>query len=293
MAQTISIGAARHQDLIKTRLYREFELLKNMGLQVKLEESPAGNLTFFRVTGREEPCRVDGGDKLKQHIADILSDLILGQWEKFLLRDIIRENYYFFNEDERRDIFNYATQYTGHDGEGRSMVYQLHRRCRVRKKIDEFLGQNNQIVLEGFIRFRLKEYMEELQEAVDRAVDEFLLEREYKEFVQLLKYFVEIQEPRVDMVHVLVSSGGVFQLLDEQKQVINSDYLEGFILDVVKNEISYDDLLISALITLAPGQIVYHTGGGGMQDSTLETIKSVFSGRVCECTGCELCRKKN
>lgn len=292
MAQSISIGAVRHPDVIKSCLFRELKHFEDKGMKVRLEENPAGKFTFFscRVTdtGRYP---ADGENVFKQQMADILSDLILGQWEKFLLWDLIRENYYYFSEEERRDIFHFASRYVGHEDDGRGVVYRLRRRSRVRKKIHEFLGQNNQIVIDGFIRFRLKEYVDELQEAVDRAVDDFLLEREYREFIQLLKYFVEIQEPRQELVHVLLLPGGGFELLDEHEQAIKSDYLESFVLDVMQNEINYEDMLVSALITLAPGRIIFHRGEGELQDNTVLTIKNVFSGRVNECPGCRLCKK--
>ena len=58
--------------------------------------------------------------------------------------------------------------------------------------------------MEGFIRFRLKDYIEELKYIIDGSVDELLIDREYNEFIKLLRYFVEIQEPKVEEVHVLL-----------------------------------------------------------------------------------------
>ena len=107
-------------------------------------------------------------------------------------------------------------------------------------KLLDFLHNNNRIVIEGFIRFRLKEYIGELKEAADRAVDDFN-RKEYREFVQLLKYFVDIQESKIDTVHVLINDDGVFKLCDHM-QPVRSDYMEGYIIDFVDNEINYEDL---------------------------------------------------
>lgn len=295
LAQAISIGATRNIGELKDMLSRELRFLENEGFRIRLEENPAGNLTFLscRVSNRNNRGFSDehAAAVCKRYVAHALSDIILSQWEKLLLTDIIRENYYYFNEEERGTIYQYAAGYINQDGEKDHgpAHYQTVRRNKILHKILDFLRNNNDIVIDGFIRFRLKEYMGELQAAADRAVDDFLMEREYKEFIQLLKYFVEIQDPRVDVVHVLIKPDGVFKLYDDQQRVINSDYMEGFMLDLVDSEINYEDMLISTLITIAPQEIVFHPGKGESPRNTIETIKNVFAHRVKICGGCELC----
>ncbi|SHI93718.1 putative sporulation protein YtxC [Desulfofundulus thermosubterraneus] len=289
----ISIGTARHIDLIRFRLGREMKNLEKEGLKVSLKESSAGRFNFVS-------CQImpGGGQRediqaiFRHHIARSLSDLILGQWQQLLLKDMIRENYYYFNEEERQNIFKYALGHLGYGKSGQKGGYQRLFKKKIMDKILDFLRQNNQIIVEGFIRFRLKDYMEELEQAVERAVDDFLMEREYQEFIQLLKYFVEIQESRVELVHVLRLPGGAFRLLDDQKQVLRVDYLENLFIDLTDGEINYEDMLISTLITLAPKHIVIHNADSGQKNTVMETIYLVFWGRVRECTGCPLCQKK-
>ncbi|MBP7332361.1 MAG: YtxC-like family protein [Firmicutes bacterium ADurb.Bin373] len=294
MAQTISIGSTRLVDLLKAKLGRELRLLKDGGFQVDLEESPAGQFTFlaFRVTdnGASGSTLEEAQNIFKHFLADSISDIILNHWENILLKDIIKENYYYFAEDEKDLIYSYALQHINRDGQNsRDTLYWLRRKGRILQKLLDFLHNNNRIVIEGFIRFRLKEYIGELKEAADRAVDDFLIEREYREFVQLLKYFVDIQESKIDTVHVLINDDGVFKLFDDHMQPVRSDYMEGYIIDFVDNEINYEDLLISALITIAPKEITLHYKHKNNLRTPLDTIKNVFTGRVKECRGCRLC----
>ena len=51
--------------------------------------------------------------------------------------------------------------------------------------------------------FRLQSYEQELREMAEYAVDEFMLDQQYEEFVSLLKYFVYFQEPKMPLVHVI------------------------------------------------------------------------------------------
>lgn len=294
MANSISIGASSYIDLIKVGLANELKHFEGRGLKLNIEENPAGKYTFLScsMTGHER-CVCNEEDILvlfKNYIADVLSDLIVYKWQKEMLLDIIRENYYYFGEDERFTIFQNALRYL-EDFETCEInsLNMIRKKRKITSKLKEFLNTYNQIVVEGFIKFRMKEYIKELQEAAEKAVDDFLMEREYNEFIQLLKYFVDVQDSRMDTLNVVMKQNGVFKLYDEQNKIVNSTYLEGFIIDLVEEEINYEDLLISALITLAPSKIVFHNGPAECSPNTLQTIKKIFSQRVVQCRGCELC----
>lgn len=294
--QSISIGATQHMDLFKAKLGSQLKLCEREGLKVDLEESPAGKFTFLS-------CRIAGETKrgasdehiqsfLRQQLAEIISDVILNHWEDVLLKDIIRENYYYFGEEEKKLIFDYSLRHVNREGrEARNTLYWLNRKNRINQKLIDFLKYNNHIIVDGFIRFRLKEYVAELRDATEKAVDEFLMEREYREFIQLLQYFVEVQEPRMELVHLHVSESGGFKLFDEQMQPVRSDCMEGFFLDMLESELNFEDLLISALINIAPRKIQIHRTGHNNHSVMMDTIKSVFAGRVSECPGCSLCDK--
>jgi len=283
--QHISIGTAYHKDLLKYELSQELKALQNEGFNVQLKENQSNEFTFLDccVTGKKyvEPI-------FNSHVAGIITDLIINKWQNKLLKDIIRENYYYFDEQEKGTIYDFAQKKLDLCNENMES-----NRLLILHKLSEYLSVNNNLVIDGFIRFRLKEYVSQLYEVADRAVDDFLIEREYKEFIELLRYFVEIQEPRADLVNVVLRTDGIFQLYDEANQAINSDYLRDFMIDLVENEINYEDLLISALITIAPKKIKFHTGNGELPESTISTIQSVFVGRVSECSGCPLCNKSD
>ncbi len=110
------------------------------------------------------------------------------------------------------------------------------------------------MILEGFVNFRLKEYIKDLEEIVDKAVDDFLMEREYREFIRLLRYFVDIQEPKFNTIHVIAGYDDKYILLNEEKREITNECIQEFMNDISNEEINYDDLLVSSLITMAPGK---------------------------------------
>ncbi|ACV63214.1 sporulation protein YtxC [Desulfofarcimen acetoxidans DSM 771] len=293
MAQGISISATQHIDLLKSKLGRELRLLENEGIDIEFKEKPTGDYKYLN-------CYIkDSGDTSSQkdyrsifsyYVADVISDLILGYWESYIIKKIILESYYYFEEEERNTILNYTLGLTNNTAEISEVdFHKLRRKTKILNKLMEYLKNNDRINIDGFIRFRLKDYMEELYDMVEKAVDEFMMEREYKEFIQLLRYFVDIQESRLEMVHVIVLNSGVFKLLDEKQKVINSEFLEGYVMDLIDSEINYEDLLISALISIAPQKIVFHRMDDNSAFNSLTTLKNVFTGKVQECSGCDIC----
>ena len=115
------------------------------------------------------------------------------------------------------------------------------------------------------------------------------MDREYKEFIRLLRYFVDIQEPKYDTIHVIAGFEDKYILLDEKKGEITNECIQEFVNEIQDGEINYDDLLVSTLITFAPRKIVIHCTGQIKNKELLETIKNVFSGKVFICNGCETC----
>ena len=62
------------------------------------------------------------------------------------------------------------------------------------EKIKIVLEENSEINIDGFIRFRMKELREDVDSIVNNIIESYMVEKEYQEFVKLLKYFVDIQD---------------------------------------------------------------------------------------------------
>src|SRR5690606_24115804 len=129
--------------------------------------------------------------------------------------------------------------------------------------------------------FRMKEYLQELDGCVETALRRLEAEREHREFVALLHFLLENQEPRVELVHVLPGRGGSFSLLDGEGWAIDHHYLEGFVFDLAFGEVNLEDLLVSALVTLSPVRIVLHPPLEALDTAFL---REVFAERL---TGCD------
>ena len=72
----------------------------------------------------------------------------------------------------------------------------------------------------------LRILQKDLTQGISGIAEELLIEKEYNEFIKLLRYFVEIQEPKVNEVHVVVEDDRKYVLLDDSYRVINNDVLK-------------------------------------------------------------------
>lgn len=157
------------------------------------------------------------------------------------------------------------------------------------RKLFEYFERSNNLILDGFVNFRLKEYTKDLEEIVEKAVDDFLMDREYKEFIRLLRYFVDIQEPKFDVIHIMAEYDDKYILLNDCMEEITNECIQEFVNEISEGEVNNDDLLVSSLITMAPKKIVIHSPDKFKNKELLETVKNVFSGKVTTCCGCEVC----
>lgn len=294
--EEIRIGTVENADRVRDRLSFEFGFLAQQGFRVAVEEERRGDTTFFI-------CRLEGNvprtstvEELKvmfhHYLANALSDLIVNDWEKTILTELIRTHYEGLNSGEQRVILSSASRTLDAHADGRpNLLRRVDRKGRVLSLILEYLATQQEINLDGFITFRLRDYREQLNDAVGQAVDEFLMEKEYLEFINLLRYFVESQEPKLKLVHVLIEPHRAFKLTDDKGATVSGDYLAETFTEL-DTEINSEDLLVSALITIAPERIVLHCPTELDRAESLDTIRSVFEGRVTTCRGCHICRSK-
>lgn len=159
-------------------------------------------------------------------------------------------------------------------------------RAKIYKKVYEYLGEEESLNLGGFIRFRLKEYVHLLKESAESAIDEYLEEKQYKEFVQLLRHFISIQETQCELIHVVAGEDQQFLLYDHQEQPVYLPQLDHLCLS--GEQVNRDeDFLISALMTLAPKRIILHS----LHDQYLlmQTLVSLYGERIDQCFACTHC----
>ncbi|MDD3839325.1 MAG: putative sporulation protein YtxC [Clostridia bacterium] len=237
------------------------------------------NWFFYDNTSRVVFCFNDSS--LYKKFVRILADTLLEIIESAMLIKTVNLNCFYFTEKEKKRIASDAKNiFNGEQQPNSSIDIRKKRKEYIYNRLHEYMGKNDKLILDGFIRFRLKEIIDQIEDSVEKAADDFIIEKEYNEFIKLLRYFVEIQEPKIDEVHVILDSNSNYVLLDSDMKAINNDLLKDLAKEISNNEISGDDLLISSLITIAPNKITIHSDKKNGNKEVLNTIKNVFYGKV-------------
>ncbi len=217
-------------------------------------------------------------------IASILSFLVIDEQEEDLLRTSILRNYFYFNASERNEILAscfdiMADDFSALFDKKFHLLYDA---------FYDFVTNNKAIVLNGFVNFRLKDYFSYLDDIVNEAVNRFVIEKEYLEFISLLKLYINSQGYGCDTVHIVFSSSESL-LLDENKNliVIKDDIFKAKYLSDIT--FSSNDYILNSLLTLLPKKIYVHLVDDYI-DEFINTLQLVFEKRINLCTDCNICQ---
>jgi len=253
-----------------------------------VEHKKSGDLLYIHCSNNKEQendfteCHESADMRIKAHLADFVSETILHHIQVEMMEKIIQDEYFYFDKPDRNRIMQGAVSSIRKYkcGEGRLQDLKSTWHSRIHERVLEHFETNSDLFIEGFIRFRLKDLVKEVQHAIDRSVRELLIEKEYNDFIKLLRYFVEIQQPKLNEVHVFPVEDRKYTLMDDRLTIINNEFLEDMAKEMSNIEIDNDDLLISSLITIAPNKITIHDYEKIKNIELLNTINKVFRGKV-------------
>ena len=219
-------------------------------------------------------------------LSTTLTFFIIDMYEKNIIDNLIKSEYFYFDISERNKITNitYEDLYNTEEA-----VYSPSERFDgIYKTIYNYFLNNHSILLKGFVPFRLKNYFEQLLEQIDKSVNKYIIEKEYTEFISLLKIYVKSEVSSCNEVHLIYINSKTL-LLDENKNIIKID--ENILSRKYLSDISFssNDYILNTLLNLIPKKIYIHT----MNDTTddfINTIKLIFEDRVSFCNDCSICK---
>ncbi|MCK9862405.1 putative sporulation protein YtxC [Paenibacillus sp. ATY16] len=228
-----------------------------------------------------------------QAASKALAEFIVTDMEPLILAAIIRRKYRNNHAIDAPVIEKYCHELlhgTEWDGLGTRFLDadRQRRKTKVAEEIDRYLQENSVLHLDGLTSFRLLPYRTELAEIVDYALDEYVLDKQYQEFISLLKYFVGLQESKVPIVHLVHKGSHDFVLFNEKFQPFEpKPHSDKLVAEMLETEMNIEDMVISSLIAVSPKHIMIHTRQDDMQ--VIRTIETIFDNRVSICTQCPAC----
>ena len=213
-------------------------------------------------------------------LGNIITDTIIKFYEIHIIRRILGFNYFYFDEFERNKIEEVCIESL------KNNKYK-NRNKTICNKIQKYLKKNKSMILDGFVTFRIKEYIEKIDELVDEGVNKYIVEKEYAEFISLLKMYVNSKEPETEEIHLIYTNGESI-LLDKNKDIItiaNNSFNAKYLSDIT---FSSNDFALNALLSLLPKKINVHLIT--KKDEFIDTLCLIFEEKVYMCTDCNICR---
>ncbi len=226
----------------------------------------------------------------KHQISEFLAEHILHDWEdKMVRREIARRTRHIDAQDQEI-VLHKAIEFLQrcNTNESINLLFNYGRKNKISHRIMDYIYTNDKLVIEGLINFCMQDYLNELRFAVDLACEELNNEKEYNDFIKLLRYFVDTQTPRLREVNLLMNKDGMFFLWDGDGVNIDEKIINYYSNEMLYNDISLDDILVSILITVSPRRIILHNPSSDYSEP-VKIIRQVFGERIKECEGCERC----
>ena len=269
-------------------------ILKKKDIKIGIVESVELDSHIIKILCDDNSYNERVKEIINLYISNVLYKIVLEEYKEKEMFDYLTENYFFLKQDEIIEVEELVMKILlGNESLNfDNLVYCMNKINSIIDKIKSCLEENSEININGFIRFRMKELREDIENIIDKVIESYMVEKEYKEFIKLLKYFVEIQESKIEEVNIVIDEGGNYSIIDSNKNDIFNEFMKESIECKVDGDVKMEDIIISGLITNAPQRVIIHGKQNCINKEFIDTIENVFENKVNFCNGCTLCVEK-
>lgn len=225
---------------------------------------------------------VDENEGKEARIVQGLIHVYVIHRERSWLTDIIRNCYYFTDDDEVAHIYELCCSFMDEPdawGEDHPSSHR-HRQAldRLTKAFEEALGQGKGFAFDSIIKFRLQRFYDELIEVVGEAIDEYKREQDYQSYIQHLREYLQVTPSKVEALTIVQSQPFIFysqkghRYALEEIERLTADhplYLFG---------LGKDELDLTPIMALAPDKLSIY--GNDPSDPKTLTVMNIFQERA-------------
>lgn len=221
--------------------------------------------------------------KFYNYISNSITKIIIKFYEEDLIYRNISLNYFYFNSYEKKKILENALNLIK-EKDNFKLRYDY-----INNEIFTNIQNNHNLYLQAFINFNLKNYIIFLNNHIDVSVNKFLIDKEYLEFVNILKLYIksESENSKVDHIHLIYKDKTSIITDDNQNIISYNDNIKKarYISDI---SFSSNDLALNTLLNIIPKSITIHLVDK-YPDEFINTIKLIFGEKVKICEDCDVC----
>ncbi|MBU5456173.1 putative sporulation protein YtxC [Caproiciproducens sp. MSJ-32] len=263
-------------------IYELRNILKKKDINIGIVESVEQDNHIVKLLCDDNCYSEKVKDIIDLYMSNVLYKIVIKEYKNREMFDYITENYFFLKQEEIIEVEEQIMKILMLESftEAENYVYYMNRINNIIEKIKEFLEENSEININGFIRFRMKELKSNIERVIDKVIENYMVEKEYKEFVKLLKYFVDIQESKIEEIDIFINEGGKYIIKNKAGKDIFNEFMKEIADTEIDTEAKMEDIIISGLITNAPRKVKIYGKDNCINKEFLETIINVFEDRV-------------
>ena len=201
-------------------------------------------------------------------LSSILTEFILEFQEKNIIKNLINDEYSYFNESEKLIIYErfIVLNTLNEKDKNRKILF---------KSIKTYIINNTFFIYSGFVNFSISNYIESLSKNLQNAVNQYVVEREYYRFIDILRNHVRESIASPIIVH-LIYIDGQGSLVDVNGDEIPLEKLNSEIVSDIP--FTKNDLVLNTLIGIIPKKIVIHMLSP--HDQFIKTLELVFEDKI-------------
>ena len=257
-------------------LLKSFEEINLENVYISIRNFKHFNNIIIHCTGTEY-------NKFYTCLSNIITKSIIDYYENNLIYENISLNYFYFNSYEKKQILENTILLLS-DVKIGNIRYDY-----INNEIFKKITSSHSLFLQAFINFGLANYIDFLNNQIDTAVNKFLIDKEYLEFVNILRLYIksETNNSKIDHLHLIYKEKTSI-IIDDNKNIIScNDNIKKakYVSDI---SFSSNDFALNTLLNLVPKSITLHLVDG-YADEFINTIKLIFQERVKVCEDCDIC----
>lgn len=223
-------------------------------------------------------------------ISGIITNCIITNYENLIIHNLLLLDYFYFDnidlnfiEKSCIDIFN--KNVNSLDSSIQNSV--IDRKHYLWESISNHISCNKSLFLDAFITFKLSDYIKCLDSILDFAVNKFVVNKEYSEFINMLKLYIKSKPTNSNIIHLIYQNEESI-LLDENKNIIalTKNNLYNYYLSDIS--FSSNDYALNSLLSLLPKKLIVHLISPS--DDFINTLTLIFENRISICCNCSICK---
>lgn len=235
-------------------------------------------------TGAE--CVFEDSTDVRKAVDRTVREYIVKFMEPIEVKKIINQGYDFFDGCDKKALANAVQNAIAGEENIRDKLFVMRRNRIIESVSENYFKENSYLNLEGFLPFRLQRYHNELEEMVEYNAEVYMIQKEYDEFIWLLKSYLSEQPKTMCCINIVVAENGEYIFCDGMGRNITKKLSKEIPTDCGNRE---DDLIVNVLVGKNPSKIVIHNSRY-MKKEILKTIKLIFGDSCSVCEGCGLCK---